>query len=150
MTDHIPPSFTLSSKAMRLKSNRERHTVAPTYPVVDLPVEVRKLFGRHDHHTFLPSYWSLTDAVRVLVTRNGDVQLGYGSVPSRGDGEILTWTPVNLCQLCGVTTGMKHTTPLGVVCDWLADNGHEDSPVHRLLMFARDNPVPFEDDTSDQ
>ena len=46
--------------------------------------------------------------------------------------------PVKLCPL-SVAPPLKNSTPPGIVADWLADNGHEDTPLYRFLMWCHWN-----------
>jgi hypothetical protein len=124
------------AKCLRLERNKARRKKAPEYPVSEVP------------EPMLPAHFKNPDRVTVMTTADGCVQLicQRSPVGQLYFMSIRSLPPTKWCILCGIDTGLLSTTPLGIVCDWLADNGHEDSQVHRLLMFARDNPVPFPED----
>jgi hypothetical protein len=125
------------AKRLRLERNKARRKKAPEYPVSEFP------------EPLVPACFRTVSRVTVLTTADGCVQLLVQYSHDFSEFPIVSiraYPPTKLCSLCGIDTGLLSTTPLGIVCDWLADNGHEDSQVHRLLMFARDNPVPFPED----
>jgi hypothetical protein len=69
-----------------------------------------------------------------LVLKCGDVQFVI-----EGTSEVVNFSPVSICRECGVDVPLKSGTPIGIVCDYLADNGHFGSVLHELLMLIRDS-----------
>jgi len=83
---------------------------------------------------------SLLMELRSLVLRTGAIQF-LARFAEVGGWSVINLQAITVCKAFGVDVPLKTETPIGIVCDWLADNGNFDTAVHKLLISIRDAEV---------